>query len=176
MRSPLAWVALVFAQLSLFAVGGANAVIPEMQRQFVDAPRFASSLDSATFASLVALAQAAPGPNAMVVGLVGWHVAGAAGALVATLGFCGPPALMTLVVGRAWGQLRTTGVGANVIEGVTPLTIGLVLASGWALARGQGLHAVPLAITGIVALGALWRASAGLWLLALGAGVAVVVG
>ncbi len=169
----LSWVGLVFAQLSLFAVGGANAVIPEMQRHFVDTT---GALDGATFASLVALAQAAPGPNAMVVGLVGWHVAGAAGALVATLGFCGPPALLTLIVGRAWNRLRTTGVGAIVIEGVAPLTVGLVLASGWSLGRVQGIHAVPVGITALAALGALWRSHAGMWLLALGAAGAVVLG
>jgi len=173
MTSRVSWVALVFAQLSLFAVGGANAVIPEMQRHFVDVP---GALDAPTFASLVALAQAAPGPNAMVVGLVGWHLAGATGALAATLGFCGPPALITLAVGRAWGHLRATGIGAIVIRGVAPLTVGLVLASGWSLGRAQGLHLVPLTITAIAAAGALWRASAGLWFLALGAAVAVLVG
>jgi chromate transporter len=124
----------------------------------------------------VALAQAAPGPNAMIVGLVGWHVAGAAGALVATLAFCGPPAAATLFVGRAWGRLRATGVGPIVIRGVAPLTVGLVLASGWSLATSQGLHALPLGITAVVALGALWRTTAGMWLLASAAAVAVLAG
>jgi chromate transporter len=180
--SGLASLALVFAQLSLFAVGGANAVIPEMQRHFVGVAGAGASgpLDAATFASLIALAQAAPGPNAMVVGLVGWHVEGGLGALVATLAFCGPPAVATLAVGRAWGRLRATGIGPIVIRGVAPLTVGLVLASGWSLTRAEtaaaGPHALPLAITAVVALGALWRSSAGMWLLASAAAVAVAIG
>ncbi len=173
MNPSVATIALVFGHLSLFAVGGANSVIPEMQRHFVDG---SGSLDAATFASLVALAQAAPGPNAMVVGLVGWHLQGGLGALVATVSFCGPPALLTLLLGRAWGRLRETGLGPIVIRGVAPLTVGLILASGWSLARAQGLHVLPLAITLVVAIGTMWRTSAGMWLLASAAAVAVAFG
>jgi chromate transporter len=169
----VAWIATVFAQLSFFAVGGANSIIPEMQRHFVDTP---GALDGTMFASLVALAQAAPGPNAMVVGLVGFHLAGLAGAAAATMGFCGPPAVLTLALGRVWGRLRATGVGGIVIEGVGPLTVGLVLASGWSLVNAEGVHVLTLAITGVAALGALWKGTAGLWFLAMGAVVAVVMG
>jgi len=112
----------------------------------------------------------------MIVGLVGWHVAGASGATAATLGFCGPPAILTLLVGRGWSRLRENGIGAVIMAGAAPLTVGLVLASAWALARGQGAHAIPVAITAIAALGAMWKPSAAMWLLALGAGVAVVAG
>ena len=173
MSSRASSVGLIFAQLSLFAVGGANSVIPEMQRFFVDSRGW---LEGPLFTSLVALAQAAPGPNAMIVGLVGWHVAGGAGALAATLGFCGPPALLTLAMGRAWGRIRATGLGPVIMEGVAPLTGGLVLASGWTLARAQGLHPLMGAITAIAAIGALYRASAAMWLLALGAGASVMLG
>jgi chromate transporter len=165
--------ALTFAQLSFFAVGGANSVLPEMQRTFVDARGW---LDGPLFTSLVALAQAAPGPNAMVVGLVGWHAAGGLGALAATLGFCAPSSILTLLIGRAWGRLRATGLGPMVIEGLAPLTVGLVLASGWSLTRAQGLHLLPLAITALAALGALRQTQSGLWLLAGGAGLAVLLG
>ena len=71
--------ALMYGQLSLLAFGGANAVIPEMQRQVVDVHHWMTAQD---FAAMFALAQAAPGPNMMVVGLVGWRVAGVAGAVV----------------------------------------------------------------------------------------------
>jgi chromate transporter len=169
------FVGLFFAQLSFFAVGGANSVIPEMQRHFVDTPGW---LDGTLFASLVALAQAAPGPNAMIVGLVGWHVAGALGAITATVGFTGPPAVLTLLMGRAWGRLRASGAGEIILEGVGPLTVGLVLASGWALVEtsGDGSPRLAVAITILVGLVALARASAGTWLLLVGAGVAILLG
>ena len=76
--STLTELALVYAQLSLLAFGGANAVIPEMQRQVVDVHHWMTARE---FAGLYALAQAAPGPNMMVVSLVGWRVAGVLGRL-----------------------------------------------------------------------------------------------
>jgi chromate transporter len=170
MSARVAWLALVFAQLSFFAVGGANSIIPEIQRHFVDAP---GGIDGPLFASLVAIAQAAPGPNAMLVGLVGWHVAGGAGAFAATMGFCGPPALLTLVIGRAWVRFRETRLGSVVLDGVAPLIVGLVLASGWSLIRAQGFRPLLIVITVISALGSLRYAGASSWFLAMGAVVAV---
>ena len=71
--STLSQLAAVYAQLSLMAFGGANALIPEMQRQVVDVHHWMSA---PAFAALYALAQAAPGPNMMVVSLIGLRVGG----------------------------------------------------------------------------------------------------
>ena len=62
-----------FALLSLLAFGGANAVMPEMHRLAVDRHGWMTDAD---FADLFALAQAAPGPNAMIVTLIGLRAAG----------------------------------------------------------------------------------------------------
>ena len=69
--------ASIFALLSFFAIGGANAVIPEMHRQAVDVHGW---MTSQRFTDLFAIAQAAPGPNIIIVTLIGWEVAGIAGA------------------------------------------------------------------------------------------------
>ena len=71
-----------FAILSLFAVGGVMAVIPEMHRQAVEVSHW---MTERQFADLFAIAQAAPGPNIIIVTLIGFQVAGFAGAIVATL-------------------------------------------------------------------------------------------
>ena len=86
---------LTFSVLSLVAVGGANAVLPEMHRQLVELRGW---LDDATFAQLYALAQAAPGPNILVASVMGWRIAGGAGMAVATLGMLVPAAVL------AWGM------------------------------------------------------------------------
>lgn len=65
--SLLATLALVFMQLSLLAFGGTNSVLPEMQRQVVQVHSWLSPHE---FAALFALAQAAPGPNMLVVTLL----------------------------------------------------------------------------------------------------------
>ena len=53
-----------FAGLSLVAVGGINAVLPEMHRQTVE---LAHLLTDRQFAELFAIAQAAPGPHMAMV-------------------------------------------------------------------------------------------------------------
>ncbi|MGE5669353.1 MAG: chromate transporter, partial [Betaproteobacteria bacterium] len=67
----LAELAIRFSALSLVAIGGINAIVPEIHRVVVDLQGW---MTSAEFARLFALAQIAPGPNAMVVALVGWKV------------------------------------------------------------------------------------------------------
>lgn len=88
----LGLLAVQFALLSLFAVGGAMAVLPEIHRQAVDVSHW---LTDRQFADVVAIAQAAPGPNIMLVTLIGYQAAGFAGAMVATLAMCAPSCLIT---------------------------------------------------------------------------------
>lgn len=64
---------LHFLLLSFLAVGGFSAVLPEMHRFIVENHHWISSQD---FAAAYAIAQLAPGPNAMYVTLIGWKVAG----------------------------------------------------------------------------------------------------
>ena len=66
-----------FALLSLFAVGGANAAIPEMHRVAVDVMQW---MNDRQFSDMYAIAQMSPGPNVIIVALIGYHVAGFAGA------------------------------------------------------------------------------------------------
>src|SRR5262249_49498737 len=77
----LAPLASHFLVLSVLAFGGANAVIPEIHRDAVEVSRW---MTDQQFADLFAISQASPGPNILIVALVGYQVAGVAGALVAT--------------------------------------------------------------------------------------------
>jgi len=85
-------IALQFFVLSLLSIGGANGVIPEIQRRVVEVHHWMTDED---FAQLFALSQAAPGPNVLIVSLVGWKVAGVLGGVVAMLAMCGPSSLLT---------------------------------------------------------------------------------
>lgn len=75
--------------MSLLAIGGANSTIPEMHRVAVEVRHWMSD---AQFADMFAIAQLSPGPNVLIVTLIGYHVAGIAGALVATFAIH-PPSL-----------------------------------------------------------------------------------
>ena len=83
--------------MSLFAVGGANAAIPEMHRVAVEVRHW---LTDTQFADVYAISQLSPGPNVLIVTLIGYSVAGVTGALVATLAMCVPTAVLALFVRR----------------------------------------------------------------------------
>lgn len=128
----LASLATVFAQLSLLAFGGGASVLPEMQRQVVVVHPWMSARD---FASLYALAQAAPGPNMLVSALIGLRVGGIAGALVAAGALCGPSSALTFICAHAWHRWRDRPWRAVVQRAVLPVTAGLVLAAAALLVR-----------------------------------------
>src|ERR1700728_152436 len=103
MNHPLLPLSLMFLQMSLLAFGGANTILPELQRQVVEQNHM---MDAHTFAALFALAQAAPGPNMMVVSLIGWHVAGLSGAILTTVCILVPSSVLTFLVAGAWYRFR----------------------------------------------------------------------
>ena len=136
------------AALSLVAIGGINAILPEVHRVVVELEHW---MTSAEFAELFALAQLAPGPNAMVVALIGWKVAGVAGAFVATAAICGPSSLLCYAVLRWWERMSHSPVRAIVQRALSPVAIGLILASGYTIARGADRTLVAAALTLIAA-------------------------
>jgi chromate transporter len=126
-----------FVILSLVAFGGANAVVPEMQRQSVELHHW---MNGREFAALFAIAQAAPGPNVMIATLVGWKVAGIVGGLVATVAMCAPSCVLAYFVARLWERYRETRWRAAIGAGLAPLTVGLVAASAWLLSSAADLE------------------------------------
>ncbi|GKQ52013.1 chromate transporter [Bradyrhizobium sp. Ce-3] len=126
MTATLVTLALIFAELSLLAFGGGNTILPEMQRQVVDIHHWMTAQE---FSALFALAQAAPGPNMMVVPLVGWHVAGFSGVLVTSLAKFGPSSLVTGFALRLWERFKDRPWRRTVQAGLVPVTAGLVTAS-----------------------------------------------
>ena len=95
--SPLLTLAGYFALLSLFAVGGANAAIPEMHRIAVEVMHW---MNDRQFVDSFAIAQLSPGPNVIIVTLIGYHVAGIVGAGVATVAMCGPTCVVAYFATR----------------------------------------------------------------------------
>ena len=89
--NPILTLLWTFALMSLFAVGGANAAIPEMHRVAVDVRHW---MTDKQFADIFAISQMAPGPNVLIVTLIGYAVAGVVGALIATLAMCVPTAVL----------------------------------------------------------------------------------
>ena len=169
------WVG-VFAQfllLSLLSIGGAISTVPEMHRYLVDQHHW---LSGEQFSAMVAIAQAAPGPNLLFVAVLGWGIGGALGMLVTMIGILLPSTTLTLAAAR-WGEARrhTRGVQAFV-TGLAPLTVGLVLSSGFLL--GKPAYGNPWLVAVVVATVAVCVRSkvSPLWLIAVGGLVGGFVG
>jgi chromate transporter len=163
-----------FAILSLFAIGGANAAVPEMHRLAVEVMRWMSDRQ---FADMFALAQVAPGPNVIVVTLIGYHVAGLAGAVVTTTAMCGPSCVFAFFMGRVWERFKAAPWRVAIQAGLVPISVGLVGASAVILARAADQNWFAVLITAVTALVAYKTRWNPLWLFAAAAllGVAGVV-
>ena len=161
--SPLVTIALRFAVLSLIAVGGVTSILPEVHRVTVDVHGW---LTDAEFTQMFAIAQASPGPNMLIVALIGFHVAGLPGALTAAAAICLPSCTLAYLVERLWQRFRGTPLRRAVESGLAPITIGLMLATGWLVARGApGTGSVAYAITAITAALVLFTRVNPLWCL-----------
>ena len=155
-----------FLALSLMSIGGAITLVPDMHRRLVTDNQLMSDAD---FTSAIALAQAAPGPNVLFVALMGWYSAGLAGAAASMIGIMLPSTTLALFVSR-WVASRRHWLSVRAFQaGMMPVTVGLLLATGWLLMpspQGQ-LKAWLLAVA--VAL-LVWRTRVRLiWLVAGGA-------
>ena len=181
------WLSLFshFATLSLLAVGGAITTAPDMQRYLVTEQHW---LTDAQFTSSVALAQAAPGPNVLFVALMGWNVglnAGGGlqagwiglayalfGVFVTMFGIMLPSTTLTFVAAR-WGhQNRELRIVRAFKQGMAPIVIALLIATGWLLISGhnQAVKDWPLWLLALVSMLVVWKTKTHLlWLLAAGA-------
>ena len=179
------WWALLaqFLSLSLLAVGGAITTAPDMHRYLVTQQHW---LSEAQFSSSIALAQAAPGPNVLFIALFGWQVglnaasasglpiwaSALLGVSISMLGTLLPSTILTVSVAR-WGHRnRERRVVRAFKQGMAPLVVGILLATGVILATNQGNSAVhwPLWLLTAVTTLLVWRTRIHLlWLLGAGA-------
>jgi chromate transporter len=165
----LVTLALHFALLSLFAIGGANAAVPEMHRLAVEVMHW---MNDRQFADMFALAQVAPGPNVIVVTLIGYHVAGLPGAVVTTSAMCGPSCVFAFYMGRVWERFKDAPWRIAIQAGVVPVSVGLVGASAVILARASDQNWVAILITAATACVAYVTRLNPLWIF----GVAALLG
>ncbi len=155
---------LTFSILSLVAIGGANAVLPEMHRQLVELRGW---LDDATFSQLYALAQAAPGPNILVASVMGWRIGGAGGMAAATFGMLVPAAILAWFMAGLMHRLRGAAWLKPAQGGLVPVAIGLILAAGITMAEASHSHGVMPLVVAAVSTVFVWRTNySPLWVLA----------
>ena len=137
---------LHFGLLSIAAIGGGNSAIPEIHRQAVEVSGW---LTEREFADLFAISNAAPGPNFMISTLIGYHVAGPIGALVATLGMCGPSSVLAYYVSGTWEKFKYARWRMAIQTGLIPISIGLIGSAGIIVAQAADHNAVAYGVTAV---------------------------
>ena len=168
---------LHFVSLSLLAIGGAITTAPDMHRFLVDQQHW---LTDAQFNASIAIAQAAPGPNVLFVALLGWNVGlnagsiltGLLGIFVSMLGILMPSTSLTYLAAQ-WGHRNRELRAVRAFkQGMAPIVVALLIATGWILAQSNGPELKNWPIWLVTALTALivWRSKIHLlWLLGAGA-------
>jgi chromate transporter len=166
-----------FFSLSLLSIGGAITTVAEMHRYLVEQHHW---LTETQFNASIAIAQAAPGPNVLFVALMGWNVGlnaggmpyGLLGIFLTMAGILIPSTTLTYFAAR-WGHENREKIGVRAFrQGMAPIVVALMIATGWILAAAQhgsprnlALWSLSLAVTLVV-----WRTKIHiLWLLAVGA-------
>jgi chromate transporter len=163
--NPILTLVWTFGLMSLFAVGGANAAIPEMHRVAVDVHHW---MTDKQFADVFAISQMSPGPNVLIVTLIGYSVAGVAGALVATLAMCVPTAVLAYYVSRLFTRSSQARWPAIIQAALVPLSIGLMGASGLILALASDRNWTGALVTAVAAIVAFATRINPLWMLLIG--------
>ena len=148
-NNPIWTLVWTFGLMSFFAVGGANSAIPEMHRVAVDVQHW---MNEKQFADIFAISQLSPGPNVLIVTLIGYSVAGVAGAMAATLAMCGPTAILAYYVSRLLRRASHSPWPAIIQAALVPLSIGLMGASGLILALTSDQSWIAALITSAAAV------------------------
>jgi chromate transporter len=139
---------LKLSAFSLIAFGGVNALLPVLFNLAVNQEHW---IDVQTFSDYFAIAQAAPGPNFMTVTLLGWHINGVIGALVATFAIAWPSSILIFYLQRLIMGIEDPLKKKSIQYAAAALAIGLVLSSAWQISL-QINHSVSAYVLTIVTI------------------------
>jgi chromate transporter len=123
--SRLVGLILVFAPLSLLSFGGGQAIVADNQYQTVMVHKW---LTNSEFVDMFAISRASPGPSTLIAALIGWHVDGLAGALVAVLAIYIPSSILVYAAASWWQRSAASPLRMAIERGLQPVAIGLIFA------------------------------------------------
>jgi chromate transporter len=165
-----------FLYYSIVSISGPLVLLPEMRNFLVNQHHW---MTDAQFSASIVLAQAAPGPNVLFVALLGWNVGlnagniftALGGGLLCMLGILLPSSTIVFVTAR-WVQRNNELIAVRAFkQGMAPVVIALLIASGWTLSTTNttAAHDWPLWLVTAVTTVIVWRTKIPiLWMLAAG--------
>ncbi|TWE10370.1 chromate transporter [Rudaeicoccus suwonensis] len=144
----LIWLVLAFGELSVLSFGGGNAVLPQMHTLVVHQFHWVTN---AQFSQMFALSQAAPGPNLMIVPLIGWHVAGVAGVVAVSIGKFVPSSTLAYFVAGRWDRFADRPWRKRLQTAIVPVSAGLVAGGAAVIIQTTDIRWLLLVMSGAVA-------------------------
>ena len=131
-------------RLSLFSLGGGNTLLQEYHHLAVNHFHWISD---SQFADLYALAEAAPGPSSMIVGLLGlgagWphgRLWGLGTGVAAEIAVLLPSTLVMVMASLSWSQLKDAPIRVAFERGLGPITLGILFSVGVTVLRTADHH------------------------------------
>lgn len=116
---------LVFAPLSLLSFGGGQAIVADIQHQAVGVHGWMTGPE---FVDLYAISRASPGPSTLIAALIGYHVSGFMGAVVAALAIYIPSSILVYVATSWWHRNHESPWRRAIEGGLAPIAVGLIFA------------------------------------------------
>src|SRR3954471_21510805 len=145
---------LIFAPLSFLSIGGGASIVAEMRHQMVEVQGWMTDRE---FVDLYAISRVAPGPGTLLATLMGWRVAGWAGALVTSIAMFVPSSILMYAVSRALRRWHSAPWLKTVERGLAPISIGLILAGGYAVLQAANHLPIAAGTALATALIILWK-------------------
>lgn len=167
MNGSSAWLILAahLVVLSSLSFGGFPTVLPDVHA-FIVARGWITDQE---FADFFAVSQVTPGPNMiLMMSFIGLKVGGIPGAITSAVATFGPPCTIYYFSFRLWDRFRDRPWQRIIRRGLTPLTIGLVVAGGYVMAGSAAVGWQSVALTAAAAALMLVSRLNPLWILTLG--------
>jgi chromate transporter len=115
----------------LVGFGGHDAILADVQRETIEA----GWMTARAFTEAYALSRVAPGPGGLLPIMVGYQAAGVLGALVAIASYLGPTVALAIACTRYLRDARDQRWPRAIRVAVTPISVGLLAAAIFVLAR-----------------------------------------
>ena len=167
-----------FLSLSLFSLGGGNTLLAEYHYMAVDKYCW---LSSQQFAEIYAIAEGAPGPSSMIVGLLGMGAAFEEGpfwallsGVMAEVAILLPSTLLMVIAALSWNRFKTSPFRLAFERAMGPITLGVLFAVGLKILRISDHDTPAYAVSAVVCFLMLRTKISPLWFMAVAAGLGVL--
>ncbi|HVN64653.1 MAG TPA: chromate transporter, partial [Candidatus Binataceae bacterium] len=114
-------------------------------------------LTDSQFRNIYSIGQVAPGPNMLMVLLIGYQLAGWTGTVVVGIAFFAPTCIITFFVNRWWVRMAGWPWRLSIQRGLAPVAIGLMLSGTFAIAKLAIVDLPTLAVAIAVFAILMWR-------------------